>query len=79
MKLYTASSKEAQGIVPKAHARLSIQTQAIARYMCKKFIEKLSLTNIHLPLDFKYVPARLGYIAGGPKKGEYCMPEARVC
>ena len=78
MKLYTTRNKEDMKkleISPEEHARLSIQTQANAEYICAKFMEKLFIANHGVPVDFEYVHARLGCIGAGEFCGEYCMLE----
>ena len=78
MKVYTKKTKDIlkiQEISQYEHARLSVQTQANARYICSKFVEKMEEQPIELPLRFKYIPSRMGMVLGGPLRNEYCMLE----
>ena len=66
------------GITPYEHARLSIQTQMNAHYICAKFSQKLSSLNVDAPLEFKYVKPRLGKYIAGPNRDQYCMLEPHM-
>ena len=81
VKVHTAVSMDTlkkMDLTSYRHARLSVQTQQQASYICSKFMERLDLADVVVPGRLGYVPSKLGLMIGGPLKDEYLMIEPHL-